>query len=120
MNIVTPDTTGSINFSVRPRPTASYSPFSVRMVYQNEETYVSGSQIVTASYDSNDFLNVTASLYLSASQFYTIHLFQMSGAVQCQELYRGELYPTTDSPYVLTSEPFISYTSASTDYIIYH
>ena len=119
MNIVTPDTTGSINFSIRPRPTASYSPFRVKIEWQNEETYASGSQIVTASYDSNGFLNVTASLYLSASNFYTIHLFQMSGSTQCQELYRGELYATTDSPYVLTSEPFISYTSASTDYIIY-
>jgi hypothetical protein len=119
MNIVTPDTTGSINFSIRPRPTASYSPFIVKMEWQNEETYQAGSQIVTASYNSSDFLNVTASLYMSGSNFYSVQLFQMSGAVQCQELYRGELYATTDSPYVLTSEPFISYTSASTDYIIY-
>ena len=120
MNIVTPDTTGSINFSVRPRPTASYSPFSVKMEWQNEESYASGSQIVTASYDSNDFLNVTASaLYASASNFFAIHLFQMSGSVECNELYRGELYPTTQSAIIRNSEPLYSYTGSNDQYIIF-
>jgi hypothetical protein len=31
MNIVTPNTTGSISFAVRTRPSQSFSPFVVRM-----------------------------------------------------------------------------------------
>ena len=119
MNIVTPDTSGSIYFSVRTRPTASYSSFTVKMNWTNEESNVTGNTIVTASYDSNDFLNVTASLYASASNFYKFALVQMSGSVECNELYRGELYPTTASAYVLNSEPFSSYTTASNTFIIF-
>jgi hypothetical protein len=89
------------------------------MNWTNEESNVTGSTIVTASYDSNDFLNVTASLYASASNFYKFTLVQLSGSVECNELYRGELYPTTASAYVLDSEPFSSYTTASNSFIIF-
>jgi hypothetical protein len=89
------------------------------MKFTNEESNVTGSTTVTASYDSNDFLNVTASLYASASNFYKFTLVQMSGSVECNELYRGELYPTTASAYVLDSEPFSSYTTASNTFIIF-
>ncbi len=41
--------------------------FKVKMNWTNEESLVSGSVLVTASYDAQDFLNVTASLYTSAS-----------------------------------------------------
>jgi hypothetical protein len=119
MNIVTPNTTGSISFAVRTRPSQSFSPFVVRMRYTNEESYASGSQIVTASYNSNDFLVVTASIYTSGSNFYKFELIQMSGSVECTELYRGELYPTTQSSEVHNSEPFYSYTSASGEFIIF-
>ena len=120
MNIVTPDATGSVRFSVRTRPTQSYATFSVKLDWTNEENNVTGSQLVTASYDSNDFLNVTASaLYASASNFFAIRLVQMSGSVECNELYRGELFPTTASAYVLDSEPFSSYTTASNTFIIF-
>lgn len=118
MNIVTPNSS-TVKFDVRTRPTSSYSTFSVKMKWTNEETSVSGSTIVTASYDSNDFLQVTASLYASASNFYKFTLVQMSGSVECNELYRGELYPTTASAYVLDSEPFSSYTTASNTFIIF-
>jgi hypothetical protein len=118
MNIVTPQT-GIVKFDVRTRPTASYSSFVVRMNWTNEESNVTGSTIVTASYDSNDFLQVTASLYASSSNFYKFTLVQLSGSVECNELYRGELYPTTASAYVLDSEPFTSYTTASNTFIIF-
>jgi hypothetical protein len=118
MNIVIPQN-NVVNFTVRTRPTQSYSPFRVRMNWTNEESNVTGSTIVTASYDSNDFLNVTASLYASASNFYKFTLVQLSGSVECNELYRGELYPTTASAYVLDSEPFSSYTTASNSFIIF-
>ena len=121
MIVVSPNTssTGSIKFAVRTRPTSSYASFVVRMNFHNEETNASGSTTVTASYTSTDFLNVTASLYASASNFYSFQLIQMSGSVECNELYRGELYPTTASAYVLDSEPFSSYTTASNSFIIF-
>lgn len=118
MNIVIPQT-GTVKFDVRTRPTSSYNTFVVKMNWTNEESNVTGSTIVTASYDSNDFLNVTASLYASASNFYKFTLVQMSGSVECNELYRGELFPTTASAYVLDSEPFSSYTTASNTFIIF-
>ena len=118
MNIVIPQTS-TVKFDVRTRPTSSYNPFVVKMNWTNEESNITGSTIVTASYDSNDFLNVTASLYASASNFYKFTLVQMSGSVECNELYRGELFPTTASAYVLDSEPFSSYTTASNTFIIF-
>lgn len=118
MNIVSPQTS-TVKFDVRTRPTASYNPFVVKMNWTNEESNVTGSTIVTASYDSNDFLQVTASLYASASNFYKFTLVQMSGSIECNQLYRGELYPTTASAYVLDSEPFSSYTTASNTFIIF-
>ena len=120
MNIVTPDATGSVRFSVRTRPTQSYATFSVKLDWTNEENNVTGSQLVTASYDSNDFLNVTASaLYASASNFFAIRLVQMSGSVECNELYRGELFPTTQSATERNSVPFYSWTGSNDTYIIF-
>ena len=119
MNIVTPDTSGSISFSVRTRPTQSYATFAVRMNWTNEETNATGSQIVTASYNSNDFLNVTASLYASSSQFYKFQLIQLSSSIECNELYRGELLPTTQSATLRDSDPFFSYTGSNDVYILY-
>jgi len=120
MNIVTPNDTGSIQFAIRTRPTASCSPFNIRINWTNEESNVTGSMTnVTASYNSNDFLNVTASFYGSGSNFYTIHIFQLSGSTEINELYRGELYATTESPVLRNSEPFYSWTGSNDTYIIY-
>ena len=121
MIVVSPNTsaTGSIRFAVRTRPTSSYASFVVRMNFTNEETNVTGSTTVTASYNSNDFLNVTASLYASASNFYSFNLIQMSGSVECNELYRGELFPTTQSAIIRNSEPLYSYTGSNDQYIIF-
>ena len=121
MIVVNPNTssTGSIQFAVRTRPTSSYSSFVVRMNFVNEENNVSGSTTVTASYNSTDFLKVTASLYASAINFYSFSLVQMSGSVECNELYRGELFPTTQSAIIRNSEPLYSYTGSNYQYIIF-
>jgi hypothetical protein len=97
------------------------------MDWQDNDNYQTGSLFVTASYDSNDFLNVTASpLFLTSSYLYNLVLHQMSGSlantaslVQCNELYRGELQATTQSALVNNSQPFYSYTGSKQDYIIY-
>jgi hypothetical protein len=121
MIVVSPNTnaTGSIRFAVRTRPTSSYASFVVRMNYINEENQKTGSVTVTASYSSTDFLNVTASLYASASNFYSFQLIQMSGSVECNELYRGELLPTTSSATIVNSQPLFSYTGSNDTFIIY-
>jgi hypothetical protein len=121
MIVVSPNTsaTGSVRFSVRTRPTSSLGTFVVRMNYINEENQKSGSVTVTASYSSTDFLNVTASLYASASNFYSFQLIQMSGSVECNELYRGELLPTTSSATIVNSQPLFSYTGSNDTFIIY-
>ena len=121
MIVVSPNTssTGSIQFAVRTRPTSSYASFVVRMNFHNEENNISGSTTVTASYNSTDFLNVTASLYASASNFYSFSLIQMSGSVECNELYRGEFTPTTSSATIVNSKPLFSYTGSNDQFIIY-
>jgi hypothetical protein len=121
MIVVSPNTnaTGSVRFAVRTRPTSSYASFVVRMNFINEETNKTGSVLVTASYNSNDFLNVTASMYASASNFYSFQLIQMSGSVECNELYRGELLPTTESATIVNSRPLFSYTGSNDTFIIY-
>ncbi len=50
MNIVTPNPPGQIKFKIRTRPTQSFVPFKVKMNWTNEESLVSGSVLVTASY----------------------------------------------------------------------
>ncbi len=121
MIVVSPNTssTGSIRFAVRTRPTSSYATFVVKMNFVNEENNKTGSVITTASYNSNDFLNVTASLYASASNFYSFQLIQMSGSVECNELYRGEFLPTTQSATIVNSQPLFSYTGSDDTFIIY-
>jgi hypothetical protein len=93
------------------------------MDWVNADSLKSGNMIVTASYDSNDFLNVTASLYMTASYLYNLTLYQMSGSgtssVVCNELYRGEMQATTQSALVNNSDPFFSYTGSATEFIIF-
>ena len=126
MIIINQPATSSIWFSTRTRPTQSYDPLVVVMNWVNADSLQSGNMVVTASYDSNDFLNVTASLYMTASYLYNLTLYQMSGSltntaslVQCNELYRGEMQATTQSALVNNSDPFYSYTGSTQEYIIY-
>ena len=123
MIIISQPATSSIWFSTFTRPTQSYNPFVVRMNWVNADSLQSGNQIVTASYDSYGFLNVTASLYMTASYLYNLTLYQMSSSgtssVECNELYRGEMQATTQSALVNNSDPFYSYTGASQEFIIF-
>ena len=104
-------------------PSASLSNFKVKLFLTNEDTNKQTTITnVTASYNSYDFLMVTASMFLTGSDFYTVEVVQLSGSTDCTVLYRGELFPTTESATVRNSEPMLSYTGSSSnvnDYIIY-
>ena len=123
MIIVTPDTNTKQSFSIRTMPSASLSSFKVKLFLTNEDTNKQTTITnVTASYNSFDFLMVTASMFLTASEWYTMDVIQLSGSSDCTVLYRGELFPTTESATVRNSEPMLSYTGSSAninDYIIY-
>jgi len=123
MIVVTPDTNTKQSFSIRTMPSASLSSFKVRLGLTNEDTNkVTSITNVTASYNNFDFLQVTASMFLTGSDFYTVEVIQLSGSTDCTVLYRGELFPTTESATVRNSEPMLSYTGSSSninDYIIY-
>jgi hypothetical protein len=123
MIVVTPDTNTKQSFSIRTMPSASLSSFKVRLFLTNEDTNKTTSITnVTASYNSFNFLQVTASMFLTASEWYTMDVIQLSGSTDCTVLYRGELFPTTESATVRNSEPMLSYTGSSpniNDYIIY-
>jgi hypothetical protein len=123
MIIVTPDTNTKQSFSIRTMPSASLSSFKVRLNLTNEDTNkVTSITNVTASYNNFEFLMVTASMFLTGSDFYTVEVVQLSGSTDCTVLYRGELFPTTESATVRNSEPMLSYTGSSSninDYIIY-
>ena len=123
MIIVTPDTNAKQSFSIRTMPSASLSSFKVRLFLTNEDTNKQTSITnVTASYNSFNFLQVTASMFLTGSEWYTMDVIQLSGSTDCTVLYRGELFPTTESATVRNSEPMLSYTGSSpniNDYIIY-
>jgi hypothetical protein len=121
MNIITPNTS-PFYLTVRTQPTESYGTFAIQLNLRDQET-LSETIItnVTASYDSNDFLNVTASVSggLRANEFIAFRMFQLSGSSACNELYRGEILPTTMSATVHNSEPLFSYTGANDEFIIY-
>lgn len=121
MTILLPDTSAVQSFQIRTRPSASFSaPFSCSLLLTDEETNVSHSVTpISAVYNTNDFLIISASLYLTSSHFYTIQVFQESASIQCSELYRGELLPTTESATVRDSKPLLSFYDSSNDYIIY-
>jgi hypothetical protein len=104
-------------------PSASLASFKVRLALTNEDTNKQTSITnVTASYNSYDFLMVTASMFLTGSEWYAFEVIQLSGSTDCTSLYRGELFPTTESATVRNSDPMLSYTGSSSninDYIIY-
>jgi len=128
MTTLIPETNSLQYFRVRTRPAVSQSVVTanqIQLQLANEES----NQVVyltpaTASYDEYGFLDITAAIYVSSSQFYTLRINQLTGSLFCTELYRGELYGTTESPVVITSEPLQSYTGSNreqilNEYIIY-
>jgi len=128
MTTLIPETGSLQSFQVRTRPAVSQSAVtsaSIQLHLANEETnqeiYITPA---TASYDDFGFLNITAAIYLTGSDFYTLRINQLTGSVFCQELYRGELYGTDQSPVAFNSEPLQSYTGSNreqalNEYIIY-
>jgi hypothetical protein len=121
MIVILPNT-GSVQYlRVRTMPqVSSITPFKVRLALTDQETNKDISITnVTASYDQYEFLNISASLNLSASHFYTMEVIQLSGSTDCTVLYRGQLLPTSQSATVRNSEPFFSYTGSNNEYILY-
>jgi len=128
MTNLIPETSSLQYFRVRTRPAVSQSVVTANQIQlhlaneeTNQEVYLTPA---TASYDEYGFLDITAAIYVSSSQFYTLRINQLTGSLFCTELYRGELYGTTESPVVITSEPLQSYTGSSreqilNEYIIY-
>jgi len=90
--------TGSIpTFKVRTAQTASYNTFAVKLELTNEDTITSQTVTnVTASYDSNDYLNIRASASLDYNSPYAIKILQYTGSLTNQ-LYLGEIMRTTAS-----------------------
>ena len=128
MTTLIPETGSLQYFRVRTRSAVSQSAItsaSIQLHLVNEETnqeiYLN---TATASYDEYGFLDITAAIYLSSSNFYTLRINQLTGSAFCQQLYRGELLGTNQSPTGFDSEPLQSYTGSSreqtlNEYIIY-
>ena len=117
--IVIQPITSSQSFAIRVRETSSVSPISYKIVLVNEDTNVSSSIIPTASFNSADFLTVTASFNLTNDAFYYMQLFQMSGSTEIQELYSGEILYSNASAYTASTPDYTVYTGSNNDYIIY-
>jgi hypothetical protein len=118
MTILTPATASIQGFQVRTRPSSSSSvigPSTLDLYFVNEDT---NQEIhitpVSASYDEFGFLTVSASMFLTGSDFYTLRINQLSGSTACSELYRGLVFATDESPVVRNSDPLLSYTGSTT------
>lgn len=117
MTILTPNTASVQGFQVRTRPSSSSSivgPSTLDLYFVNEDT---NQEVhitpVSASYDTYGFLIVSASMYLTGSDFYTLRINQLTGSTPCQELYRGLVFATDESPVVRNSDPLQSYTGST-------
>jgi len=117
MIVLTPATASIQGFQVRTRPTGSTSvvgPSTLDLYFVNEDT---NQEVhitpVSASYDEFGFLTVSASMFLTGSDFYTIRINQLSGSTACTELYRGLVFATDESPVVRNSDPLYSYTGST-------
>ena len=129
MIVLTPDTTALQGFEVRTRPAASASAITTASIDlyivnedTNQETHITPYFV---EYNEYGFLTVSASVYLSGSDFYTLRINQMTGSSVCQELMRSLIFATNESPVVRQSEPLQSYTGSSeaqrlNEYIIWN
>ena len=118
MIILTPATASIQGFQVRTRPSSSSSiigPSTLDLFFVNEDT---NQEIhitpVSASYDEYGYLTVSASMFLTGSDFYTLRINQLSGSTACTELYRGLVFATDESPVIRNSDPLLSYTGSTT------
>jgi hypothetical protein len=118
MTILTPATASIQGFQVRTRPSSSSSvigPSTLDLFFVNEDT---NQEIhitpVSASYDEYGYLTVSASMFLTGSDFYTLRINQLSASTACSELYRGLVFATEESPVIRNSDPLLSYTGSTT------
>ena len=118
MIILTPATASIQGFQVRTRPSSSTTvigPSTIDLYFVNEDTNQERHITpVSASYDEYGYLIVSASMFLSGSDFYTLRINQLSGSTACTELYRGLVFATEESPVIRNSEPLYSYTGSTT------
>lgn len=117
-----PNTTGSQLMRVRIRPLdESVLPLTCSISYGVGDTWVTGTMSCSvATYDSNDFLNVSASLLQPNNTSVRVEVYQVSGSNnQYKKLYQGNISFLSESVNTRTSEPFTSYTSSVTEYIIF-
>jgi hypothetical protein len=110
--------TGSVNtFKVR----TDYSSCvgDIRLQVDNSETLVTSSIFPSSLIlDDSDFLNIEAQLGIEPNTYYTIQIIQQSASVDCQSIYRGEIYLVSGSgPIEKNSGPFESYDKTVTEYI---
>lgn len=121
MTTLIPNTASPQSFKLRTRESGSQLPFSVYVEIQNEFTYYSSSISPASSSYYDDWLVITGSFDLEPNTFYGINVDQYSGSTLVKQLYRGEIYATTQSANVLTSEPMFGYvaTSSVNQYITY-
>ena len=129
MIILTPATASLQGFQVRTRPAVSASAIttaSIDLYFVNEdtnqETHITPYSV---GYDNYGFLIVSASMFLTGSDFYTLRINQMTGSSVCQELMRSLVFATEESPVVRQSEPLYSYTGSTeaqalNEYIIWN
>ena len=129
MTILYPATASIQGFQVRTRPSSSSSvigPSTIDLYFVNEdtnqETHITP---ISASYDDYGFLTISASMYLTGSDFYTLRINQLTGSTACSELYRGLVFATEISPVVRQSDPLVSYTGSTeaqklNEYIIFN
>jgi len=122
MTILQPYTSSVQGFQVRTRPTASSSTvgasnLDVYLVNEdtNQEIHITP---VSASYNTYGFLVVSASVYVTGSDFYTLRLNQLFSGSVCQELYRGLIFATTESAVVRNSDPLSSYTGSTKSQVL--
>jgi hypothetical protein len=106
-------------FKVRTAPSASYDSSNWKLELVNEDTNVFTSITnVTASYDTNGYLNLRASASVALDTIHAIKIFQTTGSIS-SSLYLGELMRVTGSSDIITASPFTSYTGSLTEYIIF-
>lgn len=129
MIVLTPATASLQGFKARTRPAVSASMIttaSIDLYFVNEdtnqETHITPYFV---QYDEYGFLTVSASMFLTGSDFYTLRINQMTGSSVCQELMRSLVFPTNESPVIRQTEPLQSYTGSSdaqrlNEYIIWN
>lgn len=117
-----PNTTGSQLMRLRVRPyDEALLPLTCSIFYGVGDTWATGSiSCSVVDYDSNDFLNLSASLYEPNNTSVIIEVYQVSASnEQYKKLYQGNIQFLDESVTTRTSEPFTSYTGSKTEYIIF-